>query len=951
MSEDQDPRPGASASTDVTTLDAFRLTEKLEALRLENEVLKQRNAELESQTADLSQRLTSLTGSSSWRMTRPVRRVIETLRRRRGSGGRGDVALRTAVGLQPGAADANVSPKAHWVLDTKLFNAQAYRELAGLGPVSDLAAAEHYATVGERRGIRPNASFDPAVYADLNREVADTEIGLLIHYAHHGRLEGRPSSFDPGSHLRTGGKTFDPSRKTVLLVCHEASRTGAPILAWNLARQLNRDYNLVIAMLHPEGDLLNLFVAECCHLVGPFRTPHLIWFYMSRLGRYLAERFSFDFAIANSIETQPMLIGLAAAQVPTVTLVHEFPNSDAAAARMQSGMMLSTQVVFDAASQHRSALECWPGITTRNQSIFHQGASEVPADPKKAAVSCSTELRRPSVFDAVRGADGLPVVLGLGTISIRKGVDLFVACAQAAIRRLGTGQVRFVWIGHVPKPHPEGQFMDWLDDQVKRSGLSDSIVFLDAVDDLDGAYAAADVVMISSRLDPFPNVAMDAALAGVPVICFAEANGFADYLAEDARTAALSVPYLDTDAAGAMIAELLRDRDLRASVGDALKERSRRDFPMERYMARLDPVIAEAKAITAQEQRDEALLLSDDTFSPFLWLNPTDLFTREEAVRLHVRKAASGQEANQYCRRPALGFVPQTYADHHPELETSPYPNPLAHWVRIGKPEGPWVHPVLVPSADTPKGQGDRLRAALHVHLHYPELAEGLLRHLAINTAKLDLFVSTTSDLKAADLRERFADWGRGTVLVEACPNRGRDIGPMLTRFAGALQGYDVIGHLHGKRSLALTSVGLSTDLGVQWYEFLLQHLAGDQYPMMDLILDRFADRERLGLVFPEDPNLTGWSKDREIARALAKRMAPTMRIPQSIDFPIGTMFWARPAALKPLFDLNLGWDDYPEEPVPIDGTMLHALERLLPVIAEHEGFDIETTHVPGVTR
>ncbi len=422
--------------------------------------------------------------------------------------------------------------------------------------------------------------------------------------------------------------------------------------------------------------------------------------------------------------------------------------------------------------------------------------------------------------------------------------------------------------------------MDWLGDQVKRSGLSDSIAFLDAVDDLDGAYAAADVVMISSRLDPFPNVAMDAALAGVPVICFAEANGFADYLAEDPRTASLSVPYLDTDAAGARIAELLRDRDLRASVGDALKERSRRDFPMERYMARLEPVIAEAKTITAQELRDEALLLADETFSPFLWLNPTELFTREEAVRLHVRKAASGQEANQYCRRPALGFVPQTYADHHPELDTSPYPNPLAHWIRAGKPEGPWTHPVLVPSADMPKGQGDQLRAALHIHLHYPELAEGLLAHLSVNTAKLDLFVSTTSDAKAADLRERFADWGRGAVVVETCPNRGRDIGPMLTRFADALQGYEVIGHLHGKRSLALTSVGLSTDLGVQWYEFLLQHLAGDQYPMMDLILDRFADRERLGLVFPEDPNLTGWSKDREIARALAKRMAPTMRDP-----------------------------------------------------------------------
>ena len=117
------------------------------------------------------------------------------------------------------------------------------------------------------------------------------------------------------------------------------------------------------------------------------------------------------------------------------------------------------------------------------------------------------------------------------------------------------------------------------------------------------------------------------------------------------------------------------------------------------------------------------------------------------------------------------------------------------------------------------------------------------------------------------------------------------------------------------------------------------------------LVLDRFADDPRLGLVFPDDPNLTGWSLDRDIAVGLARRMDPAMAVPGSIDFPIGTMFWARPAALAPLFDLGLGWDDYPEEPVSIDGTMLHALERLLPVVATHAGYGSMTTHVPGLTR
>jgi hypothetical protein len=54
---------------------------------------------------------------------------------------------------------------------------------------------------------------------------------------------------------------------------------------------------------------------------------------------------------------------------------------------------------------------------------------------------------------------------------------------------------------------------------------------------------------------------------------------------------------------------------------------------------------------------------------------------------------------------------------------------------------------------------------------------------------------------------------------------------------------------------------------------------------------------------------------------------------------------------LAPLFALQLGWDDYPGEPVPQDGTILHALERLIPFAAEHAGFVWTTTHFPEVQR
>ena len=119
---------------------------------------------------------------------------------------------------------------------------------------------------------------------------------------------------------------------------------------------------------------------------------------------------------------------------------------------------------------------------------------------------------------------------------------------------------------------------------------------------------------------------------------------------------------------------------------------------------------------------------------------------------------------------------------------------------------------------------------------------------------------------------------------------------------------------------------------------------------MMDTIVDRFATDETLGLVFAADPHLSDWDANLEMATDLAKTMGIHEPLPPFFDFPIGTMFWARPEALKPLLELRLGWNDYPDEPVPIDGTILHALERLLPFAARAAGYRFATTCVPGVT-
>ena len=54
---------------------------------------------------------------------------------------------------------------------------------------------------------------------------------------------------------------------------------------------------------------------------------------------------------------------------------------------------------------------------------------------------------------------------------------------------------------------------------------------------------------------------------------------------------------------------------------------------------------------------------------------------------------------------------------------------------------------------------------------------------------------------------------------------------------------------------------------------------------------------------------------------------------------PLGTMFWFRPAALKPLFDHDWQWEDFPPEPNNIDGTILHAIERAYGYVAQASGY------------
>jgi hypothetical protein len=126
------------------------------------------------------------------------------------------------------------------------------------------------------------------------------------------------------------------------------------------------------------------------------------------------------------------------------------------------------------------------------------------------------------------------------------------------------------------------------------------------------------------------------------------------------------------------------------------------------------------------------------------------------------------------------------------------------------------------------------------------------------------------------------------------------------------------------------------------WRGYILESLLGSP-AIVNGILEAFRIAPWLGMLAPQHIDVLrpwiGWGTNVSAASGLARRMGFDIAEGDPLDFPSGSMFWARGAALRPLLDLGLSPDDFPEEAGQTDGTLAHAIERLYFHICEQAGF------------
>lgn len=222
------------------------------------------------------------------------------------------------------------------------------------------------------------------------------------------------------------------------------------------------------------------------------------------------------------------------------------------------------------------------------------------------------------------------------------------------------------------------------------------------------------------------------------------------------------------------------------------------------------------------------------------------------------------------------------------------------------------------------------------IHMFYPELAVEFRSYVQNIPGRVNLYLSVASDAARRQVLHAFGDWEKGTVEVRIMPNRGRDIAPKLIGFRDVYDTHELVLHLHSKQSDHSSVLS-------RWRYHSLENLVGTPETVQS-IFDLFTRNLQLGMVaaahFEPVRHWVNWGHNLEEAVTLGKRMDITIDPNGVLDFPSGSMFWARSAALRPLLDLQLSFDDFPPESGQIDTTLAHAIERLYFFVCEKAGFD-----------
>jgi lipopolysaccharide biosynthesis protein len=215
------------------------------------------------------------------------------------------------------------------------------------------------------------------------------------------------------------------------------------------------------------------------------------------------------------------------------------------------------------------------------------------------------------------------------------------------------------------------------------------------------------------------------------------------------------------------------------------------------------------------------------------------------------------------------------------------------------------------------------------VHAWHVDLIEEIVAALRATRINWRIIVTTAHEREGA-VRAELDRLGLAAELVTFA-NHGRDILPFLKVLAHlSLDGTKIVLKLHTKRTEHRTD-------GDRWRRELLATLTSPQ--RADRLLDAFTSDPTIGAIAPDDHVLPladyAGANASTVARLVDRMSMPPLK---ERRFIAGSMFWARVDALRPLLEMDLCDWEFEGEAGQTDGTMAHAIERVVALAVAQRG-------------
>ena len=380
----------------------------------------------------------------------------------------------------------------------------------------------------------------------------------------------------------------------ILFVSHDAWRTGAPTVLLHFLRWLKSNTRIPFAIVLRDGagELRAEFealapVATWADLEPGSRRTRAGYFgrisrrHADGLRPLLGGRLP-SIIYSNTITNGAVLDALAYTGAPVITHVHELDfwiteridPGDLALTRARTDRYIAASQAVHDTLLHRLQV---PVAAISLVYEFVSGATVTDGQPPD-------QLR--AALGIPRGA---PVVGGVGTTDWRKGVDLFIQLAAMMMRQRPEAPLHFVWVGGDCAGRSAAELLH----DARKAGIAER-VHLCGTQASAGPYLRIfDMLALTSREDPYPLAMLEAAQAGLPIVCFADAGGAPEFVGNDAG---IVIRYLDLPAMAEASWRLIDDGSLRTRLGTQGASRVRERHLVEQAGPELLRIIHQVRA-------------------------------------------------------------------------------------------------------------------------------------------------------------------------------------------------------------------------------------------------------------------------------------------------------------------------------------------------------------------